>query len=97
MMADGTIGNVYYAKCNISHGGPEYFQYRDADPSWFFDPGAGALVDMGVHGLQIITTLFGAAKKIACMAKVTTPDRTVRSARLTAKRLKPIKFPTNML
>ena len=66
MMADGTIGTPYYAKCNMSHGGPEYFQYRDADPSWFFEPGAGALVDMGVHGLQIITTLFGAAKKDRC-------------------------------
>lgn len=93
MMADGTIGNVYYAKCNISHGGPEYFQYRDADPSWFFDPGAGALVDMGVHGLQIITTLFGAAKKIACMAKVTTPDRTVRSGAFNGKKIKTDKIP----
>ncbi|MBQ2011701.1 MAG: hypothetical protein II206_02850 [Bacteroidaceae bacterium] len=36
IMADGAIGNAYYAKCNLSHGGPEYFQYRDADPSWFF-------------------------------------------------------------
>ena len=56
MMSDGTIGDPYYVKCNLSHGGPEYFQYRDADPSWFFEPGAGALVDMGVHGLQIVTS-----------------------------------------
>ncbi len=78
-MEAGVIGTPYYIKCNTSHGGPEYFQYRDADPSWFFEPGAGALVDMGVHGLQIVTTIFGPAKKIACMAKVTTPRRMVRS------------------
>ena len=36
-MADGVIGNPYYVKCNLSHGGPEYFQYRNADPSWFFE------------------------------------------------------------
>ena len=93
MMADGTIGTPYYAKCNMSHGGPEYFQYRDADPSWFFEPGAGALVDMGVHGLQIITTLFGAAKKIACMAKVTTPERTVRSGAYNGKKIDATKIP----
>lgn len=93
MIADKTIGNVYYAKCNMSHGGPEYFQYRDADPSWFFEPGAGALVDMGVHGLQIITSIFGAAKKIACMAKVTTPVRKVRSGAFDGKRIESSKIP----
>ena len=79
LISKGTIGNAYYARCNMSHGGPEYFQYRDADPSWFFEPGAGALVDMGVHGLQIVTSIFGPAKKVGCVAKVTTPKRTVRS------------------
>lgn len=93
MMKDGTIGNVYYAKCNMSHGGPEYFQYRDADPSWFFEPGAGALVDMGVHGLQIITTLFGPAREVACMAKITTPVREVRSGAFDGKKISANQIP----
>ncbi len=93
MMRDGTIGDPYYVKCNLSHGGPEYFQYRDCDPSWFFDPGAGALVDMGVHGLQIVTSLFGPAKAFACMAKVTTPVREVRSGAFDGKKIKTDKIP----
>lgn len=93
MMADGTIGNPYYVKCNMSHGGPEYFQYREADPSWFFDPGAGALVDMGVHGLQIVTSIFGPAKRFSCMAKVTTPIREVRSGNFDGKKIKADKIP----
>ncbi len=92
-MEAGAIGTPYYIKCNTSHGGPEYFQYRDADPSWFFEPGAGALVDMGVHGLQIVTTIFGPAKKIACMAKVTTPRRTVRSGAYDGKVIEANKIP----
>lgn len=92
-MADRTIGDPYYIKCNSSHGGPEYFQYRDSDPSWFFEPGAGALVDMGVHGLQIVTTLFGAAKRIACMAKITSPVRVVRSGAFDGKEIKTNKIP----
>lgn len=93
MIADETIGKPYYAKCNLSHGGPEYFQYRDCDPSWFFDPGAGALVDMGVHGLQIVTSIFGPAKAFACMAKVTTPEREVRSGSFDGKKIKTDKIP----
>mgnify|MGYP004557811281 FL=1 len=92
-MKDGAIGNAYYIKCNMSHGGPEYFQYRDADPEWFFEPGAGALVDMGVHGLQIVTSIFGPAKRIACMAKVTTPERIVRSGAFDGKKIKADQIP----
>ena len=94
-MADGVIGNPYYVKCNMSHGGPEYFQGRAADPSWFFEPGAGALVDMGVHGLQIVTSIFGSAKRIACMGKVTTPNRMVRSGAFDGKMIKLDMIPDN--
>lgn len=93
LIGDDAIGNAYYIKCNSSHGGPEYFQYRDSDPSWFFDPGAGALVDMGVHGLQAVTYMFGPAKRIGCMAKVTTPEREVRSGEYNGKKIKTDKIP----
>ncbi|MDO4293116.1 MAG: Gfo/Idh/MocA family oxidoreductase [Eubacteriales bacterium] len=93
MMRDGTIGNFYYIKVNASHGGPEYFQYRDADPSWFFEPGAGALVDMGVHGLQMATALFGPARKVACMAKVTIPVRYVRTGCYDGKKIESNQIP----
>lgn len=97
MIADGAIGRAYYVKCNVSHGGPEYFQYRDADPSWFFEPGAGALVDMGVHGLQIVTSVFGPAKTVACTAITSTPDRIVRSGSFDGKQIKADKIPDQYL
>lgn len=97
MMADGTIGNPVYIKCNLAHGGPEYFQYRDADPSWFFEDGAGALVDMGVHGLQIVTSLFGPAKSISCLAAVTTPERTVRSGKFNGLKIQSDRIPDEYL
>jgi len=96
-MRDGVIGKPYYVKCNSSHGGPDYFQYRDADPSWFYDDGAGALVDMGVHGLQMVTTLFGAAKTVACTAIVTDPLRRVRSGCFDGKEIKSDKIPDQYL
>ncbi|MBQ6824508.1 MAG: Gfo/Idh/MocA family oxidoreductase [Clostridia bacterium] len=97
LIADGAIGRPFYAKCNVSHGGPEYFQFRNADPSWFFEPGAGALVDMGVHGLQIVTSLFGPAKAVACMAKVMMPTRTVRSGAFNGKKIKTDLIPDQYL
>ena len=93
MIRDGVIGELAYIKCNLAHGGPEYFQYRDADPSWFFEDGAGALVDMGVHGLQIVTSMFGPAKKISCLGAVTTPNRRVRSGKYNGKPIEANKIP----
>ncbi len=97
MIADGTIGRVYYVKCNSSHGGPEYFQYRNTDPSGFYEPGAGALVDMGVHGLQQVTFLMGPAKRVMCMGAVTTPEREIRSGTLNGKILKTDSIPDQYL
>ena len=97
IIKDGAIGTPTYIKCNTSHGGPEYFQYRDADPSWFFEEGAGALVDMGVHGLQVVTTMFGPVKSVSCTAIVTDPERTVRSGAYDGKKLKTDKMPDQYL
>ena len=97
MIADGTIGNAYYAKCNLAHGGPEYFQYRDTDPSWFFEEGAGALVDMGVHGLQQVTYIMGAAKSVTCVGAVTTPIREVRSGACDGKLIQTGSMPDQYL
>ena len=97
MIADGAIGEPTYVKCNMAHGGPEYFQYRDADPTWFFEDGAGALVDMGVHGLQIVTHLFGPAGSVGCLATVTDPHRTVRSGAFNGKTIRSDKIPDEYL
>lgn len=97
IMASGAIGEPAYLKCNLAHGGPEYFQYRDADPTWFFENGAGALVDMGVHGLQIVTTMFGPIESISCLGLITDPQRKVRSGAFNGKVMKTDKIPDEYL
>lgn len=96
-MRDGVIGRPYYAKCNLAHGGPEYFQYRDSDPTWFYEDGAGALVDMGVHGLQIVTSIMGPALSVACTSIISTPERIVRSGALNGKKIKSNTIPDQYL
>ena len=97
IMADGGIGEPVYIKCNMTHGGPEYFQYRPVNPQWFFEEGAGALVDMGVHGLQTVTTMFGPIKKVSCLATITDPNRTVRSGAYNGVKIKTDILPDQYL
>ena len=93
----GMIGNISLAEISMAHGGPEYFQFRDTDPTWFFRQGAGALLDMGVHGLHLITGLLGPAKSVGCMASVSEPVRTVRSGALDGMKIIADEIPDNYI
>jgi len=93
MINDGVIGKVTMVRCTVAHGGPEYFQFRTADCSWFYEPGAGALYDMGVHGIAMVTGVLGPAKEVGCMAAITQPSRTIRSGTFNGKEIKSDKMP----
>ena len=97
IIQSGAIGKVTMVRVHASHGGPEYFQFRDADPSWFFKPGAGALYDMGVHGITMATAVMGPAKEVGCMAAISEPERTVRSGAFDGKKIKSDMLPDNYL
>jgi predicted dehydrogenase len=79
MVREGLIGKVAFARMRSSHGGPEYFQTtRLSNPAWFYEPGAGPLLDLGVHGLHSITGILGPAKEVACMSGISETTRTPR-------------------
>ncbi len=55
LAARGALGHVAFVRQVQAHAGP----YAD----WFFDParaGGGALVDMGCHGIALVSALLGA-------------------------------------
>ncbi|MDR3248140.1 MAG: Gfo/Idh/MocA family oxidoreductase [Treponema sp.] len=93
----GVIGKVNLVRAMAAHGGPEYFQYRVNDPSWFYEPGAGALYDLGVHALHQVTGLLGPAKKAACTAAISSPRRIIRSGNFNNKAIASDKLYDNYL
>jgi UDP-N-acetyl-2-amino-2-deoxyglucuronate dehydrogenase len=71
MVASGVVGKVAFARLHSSHGGPEYYQRtRLTSPAWFYEPDAGPLLDLGVHGLHTITGILGPAKEVTCMSGI---------------------------
>jgi predicted dehydrogenase len=85
LIGRGAIGKINLVRATSAHGGPEYFQYRVNDPTWFYEPGAGVLYDMGVHALAIVTGIMGPARSVACMAAISQPKRIVRSGNFDGK------------
>lgn len=95
LIADGVIGIPNTVRCHVAHGGPEYFQYREVDPSWFYEKDSGALFDMGIHALHYATDLLGPAKRISCMGVCSRPRRTVRTGAFDGKQIKSDIMPDN--
>lgn len=91
------IGHISLAYIESGHGGPEYFQYRDSDPSWFYQEGAGALSDVGIHGLDQLVALLGPAKWVSCTAAISEPVRVVRSGACDGMVIKSDILPDNYL
>jgi predicted dehydrogenase len=77
LVASGAIGKVAFARLQSSHGGPAAMAWP-ADPTWFYQQGAGPLLDMGVYGLDRITGLLGPAVSVAAMSGLTRPVRHAR-------------------
>jgi len=97
MIERDTIGKITMVRAHTAHGGPEYFQYRQADPTWFFQPGAGALYDMGVHGITMAVAAVGPAKEVSCTAVVSQPERTVRTGAFDGMKIKSDMLPDNYI
>ena len=64
LVRDGAIGKVAFAKVNSSHFGPETHDVP-RDSTWFYKPGSNPILDMGVHGLSMITAVLGPVKRLA--------------------------------
>lgn len=89
LVAAGALGKLSLVRCRSSHGGPEYFQYRAADPTWFHQAGAGPLLDMGVHGLHQVTGILGPAQAVSCLSGVSEQVRVVRSGAFDGREIRP--------
>lgn len=75
MVARGQIGNVCFARARGSHPGPDRLMDFLTDPSWFYKPGAGPVIDLGIYQIQALTGILGPAKRVTAFGGIAIPDR----------------------
>jgi predicted dehydrogenase len=63
LIAVGAVGKVAFARVQSSHAGPAGMAWP-SDPTWFYQQGAGPLVDIGVYGIDRITGILGLAAPV---------------------------------
>lgn len=85
LLRDGAIGKVNFVVAHHSHAGAANFTFWTTDPTWFYKPGAGPVLDLGVYDLHTLTGLLGSARAVSAMSGVSVPFRTVRSGPVKGK------------
>jgi len=71
----GDIGQVFSARALYGWAGPDWGR-------WFYQPGGGALFDLGVYNVTSLTGLLGPAKRVTALTGVAIPERKVEGARM---------------
>lgn len=64
----GVIGPVYSARARYGWAGPWW-------GAWFYEPGGGALFDLGVYNLTSLCGLLGPVRRVAAMVGVAIEER----------------------
>ena len=85
LISRGAIGRVNFVRARHSHGGPANFRHWTADPTWFYKPGAGPILDLGVYAFHTITGILGPAKRVTAFTGIAMPERPVRSGPVKGK------------
>ena len=64
------IGDVKLVQCNFSQYSSRYDAYKKMSAAASFDPKSygGALMDINIYNLNFVVGLFGAPKKVSCVA-----------------------------
>lgn len=77
MLIDGgTIGQPVAATGIMLARGPDY---SHPDPEFLFEVGADPLFDFGPYYLTALITMFGPVHRVTGPARITFPERTIRS------------------
>jgi len=86
MIAQGDIGKVSFARVQTSHHGPEKHNVA-RDHTWFYKPGTDPIMDLGVHGLSMITSLLGPVQRLSAFSGRSLPVRHIVHGPLAGKRI----------
>jgi predicted dehydrogenase len=76
MLKRGLIGKVCFARARGSHPGPDRLMDFLTDPSWFYKPGAGPVIDLGIYPIQALTGLLGPVQRVTAFGGIAIPERT---------------------
>jgi predicted dehydrogenase len=87
------IGNVVLGTFNVMSHGMEHWH---PNPDFFFKPGAGPILDLGVYYITQLVNLLGPVESILSVSGTATAERTITSEPRNGEKIK-VETPTTLL
>jgi len=75
----GAVGSVSMVRARASHPGPAWFPDFTTDPTWFYQPGSGPVLDVAVYPLHVLCLMLGPVQRVTALAATSHPRREIRS------------------
>ena len=76
LVDSGVLGTIHSGTCHVMSHGMEHWH---PNPEFFFKPGGGPVFDLGPYYISNLVQLLGPVRRVAAMAAIPTPVRTVTS------------------
>lgn len=92
MLDAGEIGKVVSGTAHVMSHGMEHWH---PNPDFFFQPGAGPVLDIGPYYVTNLVQLIGPIKRVAALSSSVTPYRTISSEPRAGEKI-PVGTPTNI-
>ncbi len=89
---EGTVGRIVAGTCHFMGHGMEGWH---PNPDFFYQPGAGPVLDMGPYYLTNLVQLIGPVKTVAALASTSFDTRTIANGVRTGEVI-PVNTPTNI-
>ena len=93
LVEKGAIGRPVAAFGAVSGYGPDAYH---ANPHFFYEEGAGPMLDQGVYVITALLPLFGRVKTVSARAQIGVTDRTVLTEQRFGEKIE-IKTPTHLV
>ncbi len=88
----GTVGEITTGNAAIQAHGPESWH---PSPEFFYQPGAGPVMDMGPYYIATLINLLGPVKRVAALTSSAEPERTIGSGPRKGEQIK-VNTPSNI-
>ncbi len=89
---DGRIGRIVAGTCHVMSAGMEDWH---PNPDFFFQPGAGPMLDVGPYYVANLVQLLGPVRRVAALSSSASPTRTILSEPRRGETI-PVGTPTNI-
>ncbi|MCG6901334.1 MAG: Gfo/Idh/MocA family oxidoreductase [Rhodobacter sp.] len=92
VLDSGAVGDIVAGTCHVMSHGMEHWH---PNPDFFFQPGAGPMLDIGPYYVTNLLQLIGPAKRVAALTSAASPTRTITSEPRNGEVI-PVETPTNI-